>query len=106
MIRVGSFRKLALAVATTVLLAAAFSVGLAFAQGDAEPEMPSPADCSSSVAVLDPANNPGLVSDCETLLSVRDTLAGSVNSELVDGHLDCRLGWCHRRWPATACIRD
>ena len=33
-------------------------------------------DCSSGTAVSDPANNPGLVSDCEALLASRDTLAG------------------------------
>ena len=34
-------------------------------------------DCSSGVAVTDPDNNPGLVSDCEALLASRDALAGS-----------------------------
>ena len=33
--------------------------------------------CADGVAVSDPANNPGLVSDCDTLLEARDTLAGS-----------------------------
>ena len=33
-------------------------------------------DCASGGAVFDPANNPGLVSDCATLLAARDTLAG------------------------------
>ena len=32
--------------------------------------------CSTGTAVPDPANNPGLVSDCEALLASRDTLAG------------------------------
>ena len=32
--------------------------------------------CSTGIAVPDPANNPGLVSDCEALLASRDTLAG------------------------------
>ena len=32
--------------------------------------------CASGSAVTDPANNPGLVSDCETLLASRDALAG------------------------------
>ena len=33
-------------------------------------------DCSNGNAVPAPANNPGLVSDCEALLASRDTLAG------------------------------
>ena len=35
--------------------------------------------CADGVAVSDPANNPGLVSDCDTLLAARDTLAGSAS---------------------------
>ena len=33
--------------------------------------------CSSGLAVANPDNHPGLVSDCEALLSARDTLAGT-----------------------------
>ena len=33
--------------------------------------------CSSGVAVPNPDDNPGLLDDCRTLLSVRDTLAGT-----------------------------
>ncbi len=33
--------------------------------------------CSSGHAVPDPTSNPGLVQDCETLLSLRDVLAGT-----------------------------
>ena len=33
--------------------------------------------CENGVAVPDPTNNPGLVSDCEALLAARDTLAGT-----------------------------
>ena len=40
------------------------------------PSRPSYDDCSTGGAVEDPVNNPGLVSDCNTLLKVRDTLAG------------------------------
>ncbi len=32
--------------------------------------------CSTGDAVSDPGDNPGLVQDCETLLSIRDTLSG------------------------------
>ena len=35
------------------------------------------ADCSSGIAVDDPDDTAGLVSDCETLLAARDTLSGS-----------------------------
>ena len=33
--------------------------------------------CATGGAVADASNNPGLVSDCDTLLAARDTLAGS-----------------------------
>ena len=33
--------------------------------------------CTNEGAVFDPANNPGLVSDCAALLAARDTLAGT-----------------------------
>ena len=40
--------------------------------------VPPPADsCNNGVAVPDPSDNVGLVTDCETLLSARDTLAGT-----------------------------
>ena len=35
------------------------------------------ASCSAGVAVPDPSDNAGLVSDCETLLELRDALAGT-----------------------------
>ena len=35
------------------------------------------AACVAGGAVSDAVNNPGLVSDCDTLLAARDTLAGS-----------------------------
>ena len=47
------------------------------------PESRQPVDlsvCSAGIVVPDPEANPGLVQDCETLLTLRDTLAG-------DGHL-------------------
>ena len=34
--------------------------------------------CATGGAVPNPGTNPGLVSDCETLLAARDTLAGTV----------------------------
>ena len=44
-------------------------------------------DCATGSAVSDAANNSGLVSDCQTLLAVRDVLA----SPLADG--EPRLNW-------------
>ena len=47
------------------------------------PEVPEPRPpvdlsvCSAGTVVPDPEGNPGLVGDCEVLLSVRDTLAGA-----------------------------
>ena len=35
--------------------------------------------CSAGIAVEEPAANPGLVSDCEVLMSARDTLAGEAS---------------------------
>ena len=49
-----------------VLLAGAASVASAQSPG-----------CATGSAVANPANNPGLVADCEALLSSRDTLAGT-----------------------------
>ena len=36
-------------------------------------------DCTHGLAVPDPTNNPGLVSDCEALLAARDILAGDAS---------------------------
>ena len=41
------------------------------------PEPVSTAGCVSGTAVANPADNPGLVRDCETLLKIRDLLAAS-----------------------------
>ena len=38
-----------------------------------------PPDCSNGIVVPSPLNNAGLVKDCQTLLRVRDQLAGDVN---------------------------
>ena len=40
--------------------------------------------CENGVAVPDPTNNPGLVSDCEALLAARDTLADSGSLDWAD----------------------
>ena len=44
------------------------------------------AACVAGGAVSDAANNPGLVSDCDTLLAARDTLVGERDAELVCEH--------------------
>ena len=40
---------------------------------------PEDGDCSSGIAVNDPEENAGLVSDCEALLAARDKLAGTAS---------------------------
>ena len=35
-----------------------------------------PANCGNGVAVRNPDQNPGLIQDCDTLLAIRDELAG------------------------------
>ena len=62
---------LAIAVVSSVLLLAE-SVSVSPASADVN-DAPT---CSTGGAVPDAANNPGLVSDCESLLAGRDTLAG------------------------------
>ncbi len=54
--------------AMALLAAALVPLLPAYAQSNA-------GSCANGTAVPDAANNPGLVSDCETLLSARDTLA-------------------------------
>ena len=50
--------------------------------------------CATGGAVPDPDDNPGLVSDCATLLAARDTLAGTATSQLGGGYPHVRVGWC------------
>ena len=66
----------AMAVVAMVLFGAV-AAGLVSAQDATTPEPPTTSDCASGSAVPDAADNPGLVSDCEALLSARDTLAGT-----------------------------
>ena len=56
--------------ALALLVAMLVLVHPASAESDATP-------CATGGAVEDAANSPGLVSDCDALLEVRDTLAGS-----------------------------
>ena len=49
------------------------------------------ASCSGGIAVPDPVGNPGLVSDCETLLGLKDALSGDVS-------LNWRFGVAMRSW--------
>ena len=51
------------------------------ASGAVAPKQAATGDCATGGAVPDAANNPGLVSDCEALLSAREALArtGSLN---------------------------
>ena len=49
-----------------------------------DPALATQGNCSNAVAVPDPTNNPGLVSDCEALLAARDTLADSGSLDWAD----------------------
>ena len=51
-------------------------LSVAVASWDSAPDSAAAqtSDCTSGIAVPDPTNNPGLVSDCEALLAARDTL--------------------------------
>ena len=60
------------AVAMVLLAAALVPLLPAYAQSGT-------GSCANGIAVPDPANNSGLVSDCEVLLSARDTLAGTAS---------------------------
>ena len=52
--------------------------------------------CSTAGAVSDAANNPGLVSDCNTLMTARDTLAGTATlTQLVGEHTHRSVGRRH-----------
>ena len=53
------------------------------ASGAVAPKQAATGDCATGGAVPDAANNPGLVSDCEALLSAREALVGNTgNAEL------------------------
>ena len=56
------------------------SVGGLFEWNSPDPGIPvDTAPCSEGLVVPNPEENPGLVQDCETLLTIRDTLAGRVD---------------------------
>ena len=60
--------------ATTITLRAEGISGTADVVVTADPIADT---CSNGIAVNDPGNNPGLVDDCEALLQMRDSLAGT-----------------------------
>ena len=60
-----------------IALLGAVSAGLVSVQDAAGSEPQSSSGCANGIAVPDPDNNPGLVSDCEALLASRDALAGT-----------------------------
>ena len=56
------------------------SAGGLFEWNRSDPGIPvDTAPCSEGLVVPNPEENPGLVQDCETLLTIRDTLAGRVD---------------------------
>ncbi len=60
----------------TAILALGLGAGLWLAFTGGDDSAGASAGCATSGAVADAADNPGLVADCETLLALRDTLAG------------------------------
>ena len=72
----GRVSTLAIAMALVMLAGAVVAIWHAV-QETAASEIRSASDCTAGIAVEDPVNNPGLVSDCEALLQSRDTLSGS-----------------------------
>ena len=77
----------AIAVAALILIAAVLvPAHPASAQSD-------PTSCAAGGAVADPANNPGLVSDCDALLAARDTLGRNRNIELVGDQAHPSVVW-------------
>ena len=59
----------------SVALALAASVAMTAGPAHAQ----TAASCQEGIAVADPANSPGLISDCEALLAARDALAGTAS---------------------------
>ena len=95
---------LAIAVVSSVLLLAE-SVSVSPASADV---IDAPT-CSTGGAVPDAANNPGLVSDCESLLVGRDTLAGKATLDWSAGRpigipAACAMG--RRLGRGDACARN
>ena len=82
----------AIALALVVLLAA----GVTILGPGPDSVTAQTSSCTNGVAVLDPANNPGLVSDCEALLAARDTLAGPGGS--LDWSTDTNIEHWHGIW--------
>ena len=69
------------------LILAAASDGASYAYTSVAIMVTDSAGCDSGTAITEPASKPGLVSDCQTLLSIRDALAGTGGS----------LNWSGRR---------
>ncbi len=86
-----SFRS-PIALALVVLLAA----GVTIWGSGPDSVAAQTSSCTNGVAVRDPANNPGLVSDCEVLLAARDALAGPGGS--LDWSPDTNIEQWHGIW--------
>ena len=74
-----SLGRLSVAVVLVSMLILVGAISLA-----PDPALATQGNCSNAVVVPDPANNPGLVSDCEALLAARDTLADSGSLDWAD----------------------
>ena len=90
---------LAIAVVSSVLLLAEF-VSVSHASADV---IDAPT-CSTGGAVPDAANNPGLVSDCESLLASTGHPGGEGDAGLVGGKADRGVG--RRLGRGDACARN
>lgn len=78
----GILGKTPLAAATIRLAAIALAVLFIAQMGATSASAQQLNACSNGIAVTDPSDNPGLVQDCQTLLTLKDALAG-----------DAQLNW-------------
>ena len=70
-------RRTAMVAMLVLLMFLSASIWLGCVSSPPPPAPPAdPSQCSNGIAVADPVENPGLVEDCETLLGLRDALAG------------------------------
>ena len=64
-------------------LALALLIGMLATVQPAPAQIYASSSCATGEAVTDAPNNPGLASDCETLLSARDTLQGDTSTRMM-----------------------
>ncbi len=85
--------KAPLAAATIRLAAIALAALFIALMGATSASAQQPNACSNGIAVTDPSDNPGLVQDCQTLLTLKDALAGDAQLNWsADAAIDTWLG--------------